>query len=196
MMRPGPWSRRFVLGLLLCDILFNFTAGLYWLAHAHELPRLASSSAIARLYRDFAHVDHGYFDQVGQAELGLEALRATVVQMLNLSLLAALLRGWAARVPLQIAVGAIVAYSVLFDWTCAAVGGFPNMDEGTAASFAIFLGAGAVPLFGHLYFVLDGWRTARLAMHAHRPPPAGMAAPLLRRAAMAARPMAAREAAE
>lgn len=159
MTRPSRRPKPAVLVLLLFYAAFNTTAALGWLAQAHDLPSLAGASGIARFCRSFAVFDHGYFDRVGQGELGIAALNVTLVEAIYLVLLAALLRGWAIRVALQIGVGAIVAYSVLFNWACAAIAEFSNMDEQTAASFAVFFGAGAPWLLGHLYFVADGWLT-------------------------------------
>lgn len=155
---------RVVLGLLLFYLVFNATVDLQWVIHAHELPALMPSHWIARLYQGFAAVDHGYFDRVGQGELALETVNITLTQALYVLLLVALLRRWPVRVALQIGIGAAMAYSVLFNWTAAAVTGFANMDERSLGSFALFFGASSPWLLGHLYFVADGWRQARHAL--------------------------------
>ena len=170
MNRRAPPRNRLVIGLLLFYVAFSATIDLYWVVHAQHLPELAAAGDwIARLYGNFATTDHGYYDRVGQAELGLEAVNVTVTQAMNLVLLVALWRRWPMRVPLQMAIGAIVAYSVLFDYACAALAGFPNMDTHDAGSLASFFGASAPWLLGHLYFVWDGWRQAARALRTPAP---------------------------
>ncbi len=159
-----------VVGLVVFFIAFNFTVDRYWVAHARELAALASTDVFARMFQTYAQADHGYFDKVSELELGLETVNFTLTQALTIVLLIALLRRWAIRVPLQIAIGTYVAYSVLFDWWCAAIAGFPGMDEKTPWHFFVFISANLPWLAGHAYVAWDGVRTALRALDA-RPAP-------------------------
>ena len=153
------------LGLALFFMVFNAIVTLYWGRHAHELPALAAQGEpIARIFRSFALADHGYFDQVTKAELGLYILNSTLTQGLLLFLLAALLRRWPIRVLLQIVIGSYIAYQVLSYWWCAALGGFPAMDEKSPAHFALFLSGGLPWLIGGAYLAWDGTRIALAAL--------------------------------
>lgn len=157
--------------LVLLFIAFTVTVDLYWGQHSHELPaRFAQGEPIARVFQSFAGADRAYFDQVTKAELGLHILNSTVTLGLLLYLLAALLRRWPMRVPLQIVIGGYMAYQVLSYWWCAALGGFPAMDQQTPAHFALFFAGGLPWLLGGGYLACDG---AKIAVAALEGPGAG-----------------------
>jgi phenylpropionate dioxygenase-like ring-hydroxylating dioxygenase large terminal subunit len=140
-----------VVFLVVFFIAFNATVDRYWIEHAHQLPALADSDLFARMFQLYAAADHGYFDKVTQAELALETINSTITQAFNIWLLIALLARWPVRIPLQMAIGAWVSYSVLFNWWCAAIAGFPGMDDKTPANFFTFFAANLPWLAGHLY---------------------------------------------
>ena len=147
--------------LVLFFIAFNITIGLCWLWYAHELPALAGNGApIALFFQAVTASDHGYFDRVTKAELGIQIINSTMTEALLLWLLAAILRGWAVRVLLQIVIGGYLAYQVLSYWWCTALAGFPVMDGKTPAHLAVFLGGGVPWLIGGAYLAWDGARTA------------------------------------
>ena len=184
-----------VIGLVLFFIAFNFTIDRYWVSHAHELPARAQNEVFARMFENYAQADRGYFDKVTEAELALETVNSTLTQGLTILLLIALLLRWPLRVPLQIAIGSYVAYSVLFNWWCAIIAGFPGMDQKTPAHFALFFGANLPWLLGHAYTAYDGIRAALAALcrrpSADRPvssasPPDFLSAHSLRQQARAA----------
>jgi hypothetical protein len=152
-------------GLVLFFIVFNFTVDRYWVSHVHDLPALAGTDLFARMFKTYAIADRSYYDKVTEAELALETVNSTFTQGLNVLLLVALVRRWPVRVPLQIAVGACVAYSVLFNWWCAAISGFPGMDEHSLGYFALFFGANLPWLLGHIYLAYDGIRISLAALH-------------------------------
>ena len=144
-----------VVGLVVFFIIFNATIDRYWVAHAHELPALAGTDLFARIFEIYAAADHAYFDRVTQEELALEIFNSTITQVFNIWLLIALLRRWPLRVPLQMAVGSWVSYSVILDWTSAALTGFPGMDDKTPGNFFTFFTANLPWLAGHLYIAYD-----------------------------------------
>lgn len=147
-----------VIVLVLLLFAFNVTIGLYWLRHAEELPALATQGQpIASFLQGIAAADHGYFDRVTKAELGIQILNSTLTEASLLWLLVALWRGRPIRVVLQIVIGGYLAYQVLSYWWCAALGGFPAVDEKT---LALFFGCGLPWLLGGAYLAWDGARTA------------------------------------
>lgn len=159
--QPINWS---VVGWVIFFIVFNATVDRYWVAHAHELPSLANKDLFARIFEIYASADHAYFDKVTQEELGLEILNSTATQAFNIWLLAALLGRWATGIPLQIAVGSWVSYSVILNWTSAALVGFPGMDAKTPANFFMLFSANLPWLGGHLYIAYDGIRRSMSAL--------------------------------
>ena len=154
---------RGIVGLLAIVIIVNATIPPYWLSHAGDLPRLAGSDPVADLFRDFAAFDHGFFDRIGQAERGLMAMQVAVVLPLDLILFVALLRRWPVRIPLQIAVGAVTVYAVLFKWLSASMADFAAMDAHTVTSFVFFFGVFTPFLSVHAYMLFDGWRSSPCA---------------------------------
>ena len=157
------------LALVMFFISFNATVDLFWGKHVHDLPALAAQGEpIARIFQNFAAVDHGYFDHVTKAELGHHILNSTMTQALLMWLLIALLLGWPIRVLLQMVIGSYVSYEVLSYWWCAALGGFPAMDNKTPAHFALFFGGGLPWLLAGGYFAWDG---ARISLAALGPSP-------------------------
>lgn len=165
-MRKKPPIDWIVLGLVVFFIIFNATVDRYWVAHAHELPELAKTDLFARIFEIYSAADRAYFDKVTYEELGLEIVNSTITQMFNIWLLIALLRRWPRRVPLQIAIGSWVSYSVIFNWTSAALTGFPGMDEKTPGNFLLLFTANLPWLAGHLYIAYDGIRQAMVALRA------------------------------
>jgi hypothetical protein len=150
-----------VIALVLLLFAFNVSIGLYWLRHAPELPALAAQGEpMARFLQSIAAADHGYFDRVTKAELGIQILNSTMTEALLLWLLLALSRGWSVRVPLQIGIGSYVSYQVLSYWWCAALAGFPAVDATTFVPLALFFGGGLPWLLGGVYLARDGARTA------------------------------------
>jgi phenylpropionate dioxygenase-like ring-hydroxylating dioxygenase large terminal subunit len=165
-----------VVGLVVFFIIFNATIDRYWVAHAHELPALAGTDLFARIFEIYAAADHAYFDRVTQEELALEIFNSTITQVFNIWLLIALLRRWPLRVPLQMAVGSWVSYSVILNWTSAALTGFPGMDDKTPGNFFTFFTANLPWLAGHLYIAYDAIRQAMAALRIQPPPELAVAA--------------------
>ena len=85
-MRTPPINR-VAAGLTAFFLLFALTIDLYWLVNHDRLPELAASNAIARMYRDFAPADRGYYDRAGKLEVGLEALNVCVTPIFYIALL-------------------------------------------------------------------------------------------------------------
>src|SRR5579872_681182 len=108
-MRRQPINR-FAVGLIVFFLLFAVTIDLYWLVNHDRLPQLAASSPVARMYRDFAPADHGYYDRPGKLEVGLEALNVFVTPLFYVALLYGLMRRRPWRYAVQLALGSWVAY--------------------------------------------------------------------------------------
>ena len=67
-----------VLGLAMFYLVMGLGVDLYWFVHRDRLPALAESSWVARMYREFAVADRGYYDRVGKMESALEAMNISV----------------------------------------------------------------------------------------------------------------------
>src|ERR1043166_38900 len=158
-MRTPPINR-VAAGLTVFFLLFPRTIDLYWLVNHDRLPERAASNAIARMYRDFAPADRGYYDRAGKLEVGLEALNVCVTPIFYIALLYGLARRRPWRYAVQLAVGSWVAYSVVLDYWVAAIGGYPAMETRTLANLFRFYAASAPWLLGHLYLVFDASRAA------------------------------------
>src|SRR3954469_7172426 len=85
-MRAQPINR-IAAGLTVFFLLFAVTIDLYWLVNHDRLPEVAASRPIARMYRDFAASDRGYYDRPGKLEVGLEALNVFVTPFFYIALL-------------------------------------------------------------------------------------------------------------
>jgi phenylpropionate dioxygenase-like ring-hydroxylating dioxygenase large terminal subunit len=151
---------------LVFFIIFNATVDLYWVMHVHALPALAKTDLFARMFEIYSAADHAYFDKVTQEELALEIFNSTITQTFNIWLLIALLWRWPLRVPLQMAVGAWVSYSVILNWTSAALTGFAGMDEKTLGNFFTFFSASLPWLAGHLFITYEAIAQALVALRA------------------------------
>lgn len=156
-MPPKPLNR-VAAGLILFFLVFAVTVDFYWLRNHDRLPDLASSSWVARMYRDYATADRAYYDRVSKLEVGLETLNVWVTPVFYLLLLYGLARRRPWRYPLQMAVGSWVAYSVLLDYWIAWIGGYAGMQVHSFANFFKFFGANAPWLAGHVYLIADAAR--------------------------------------
>ena len=149
---------RIVVSLVVFFLFFALTIDFYWLLHHDTLPELASSSWIARLYRDYSTADRAYYDRVTKFEVALETLNVWVTPLFYAWLLAAIYRRKPYRYPLQLAVGSWVAYSVALDYWIALISNHPGMQEHTLANFFKFYASSAPWFVGHLYLVFDAAR--------------------------------------
>jgi phenylpropionate dioxygenase-like ring-hydroxylating dioxygenase large terminal subunit len=168
---------KIVVGLMVFFLFFSLTIDFYWLLHYDRLPELAPSSWIARLYRDYSTADRAYYDRVTKFEVALETLNVWVTPWFYAWLLVAIFTRKSFRYPLQLAVGAWVAYSVALDYWIALISGHPGVQEHTAANFFKFYASSAPWFAGHLYLMFDAARaifpvmTAAEAEARRRPAP-------------------------
>jgi hypothetical protein len=154
-LRPNP-----IVVVLVCLVIaFNFTIGLYWVAHAGDIPARAElGDAVALLFKSYAVADPAFYNHVTQQELALGWINVTAGQVLTLWLLASLLLYRPEGPSLQLAVGSCVSYSVFIHWWCAGIAGFSNIADKSSASIFLFFAAAAPWLLAHLYIAWDAWR--------------------------------------
>ena len=175
MMRPRLSGRdRLIVGLLGFFVVIAFTLELYWLRHRATLVADAETNLLARLFRIYGDCDRAYYDAVSPLAIGLEGINVYFTQALNLLLIWAIVRRRVWRYPLQLALGAYVAYSVLLYFVTAHVAGYPNMRVRGVYGFALFYGVNLPWLVANLYLVRDATRaiTSPLSAEARRRRPA------------------------
>jgi cholestenol Delta-isomerase len=129
------------------------TVELYWLVHASELP--SQDGWLARGFRFYGIGDRGYYDDVGWFEVGLESFHLcfTVPALLWLAYAIVNRRAW--RWPLQLCLGAYVAYSVVLYLTAKHVTSYASMPVHDLGSFLILVLPNMPWLLGSLWLALD-----------------------------------------
>lgn len=143
--------------LLVCFTLSAFTIELYWLLNRHRLPALADTQLLARMFRLYSAGDRHFFDPVTPLPVALEVINVYFTQVLNLWLLYAIVLKRAYRYPLQLALGAYVAYSVILYFVEAHVSGYAAIADKSARSFFILYAPNLPWLLGHIYLAVEAF---------------------------------------
>jgi hypothetical protein len=156
-----PAGDRVVLGILGFFAVVAFSCELFWLVHARELPQLAPTRAMARLFRVYGDADRSYYDAVTPLSLALEGLNVCFTQALGVWLMLAIVRRRDYRHALQLALGAYLAYSVVLYFLRAHLSGYAEMRYRSGATFLLFYGVNLPWLVGPLYLICDSVRAIR-----------------------------------
>jgi hypothetical protein len=141
------------LWLIAFFVTVAITVELYWLRHAFDLPQ--QTGWLASEFRFYAIGDRGYYDQVGWFEVGLESVHLCFTVPAYLWLAYAIVHRHAYRWPLQLCLGAYVAYSVILYLTAKQVTGFAQMPEHTPGAFVILVVPNLPWLLGSLWLAFD-----------------------------------------
>ncbi|MEA2754343.1 MAG: cholestenol Delta-isomerase [Aliidongia sp.] len=143
-----------LIGLTWLCMLATLIVGTYWLVNYRHLPVLAETDSIARLFRMLAPADRGFFDAVGQRQIGLVGATLLINLMLYLGLSVAWFRASILAVPLALSVGAIGCYAAIINgWICM-IDGFSGTARTSGATFLLF-GLSAAWFGAHLALILD-----------------------------------------
>ena len=135
------------------------TIELYFVvAHRHLVADAAAHHPLAHLLAIYGPADRAYFAAPSAFALSLEGLNVFVTQPLGVVLAYAIVTRRAWRWPLQLAVGAYLAYSVVLYFLVAAVSGFAEMSERSAGVFAMYFGANLPWLAGAAWMAWDAAR--------------------------------------
>jgi EXPERA (EXPanded EBP superfamily) len=154
------------------------TIELYFVVAHRTLPEAASAgNTLAYLLSIYGPSDQAYFARPSAFALSLEGLNVFVTQPLGLVLAYAIVKQRPWRWPLQLAVGAYLAYSVVLYFLVAHVSHFASMSEKSPRTFIIFYAANAPWLLGYAWMALDAAReiAARFTTVEDRPPSASPA---------------------
>lgn len=149
---------RVTIGLLCFYILIALSLELYWLIFRDELVARAPHELFARLFEIYSDCDRAYYDRVSPLAIALESINVCFTQLLNVSLIYAIVarRHW--RHTLQLLVGSYVAYSVILYFYTAHVVGYPDMRYKSAYTFLLFYTTNLPWLLGYAWMAADSIR--------------------------------------
>jgi hypothetical protein len=143
---------RAALWLIAFFVTAAMTVELYWLRHAFDLPN--QDGWLARGFAFYGVGDRGYYDEVGWFEVGLESFHLCFTVPAYLWLGYAIINRRAYRWPLQLGLGAYVAYSVVLYLAAKHVTGYTQMPEHTIGAFLILVLPNLPWLLGSLWLAL------------------------------------------
>ena len=146
---------RITVGLLGFFALIALTLELYFVLFHSDLRARADTQLFARLFAIYGAADRHYFDPVSPMALALESINLFIMQPLCMLLVYAIVRQRPYRWPLQLGVGAYLAFSVVLYFVVAIVSGYDGMAEHDAKAFALFYGANLPWLVGYGWLALD-----------------------------------------
>jgi ABC-type Co2+ transport system permease subunit len=159
-------SRRDVatLGLLGFFFAVAMSIELYYLvAHDRLVAAAAAHHPLALLLALYAPADRAYLEAPSPLTLALEGINVVVTQPLGGLLAFAIVRRRWWRWPLQLAIGAYVAYSVVLYFTVGALSAFAGMSQRSVGTFAMYFGANLPWLAGAAWMSWEAARALRSA---------------------------------
>ena len=146
---------RVMIGLLAFFSLFNVTYDLAIVLRGRDLPRLAGRDWAADLWAIYAYADRMW--GVSPWSLAQESFNVFVTTLVNLVLIAAILSRAPWRYPLQLTLGAYLAYSCLQYFLAGHLSGYEGMQEPTLLAFAMFYGLTLPWLVAHAWLAWDAF---------------------------------------
>ena len=150
------------LALLGFFFVIGFTIELYFIvAHRGLVAAASAHQPLAWLLSLYGPSDRDYFAAPSSLALTLEGLNVFVTQPLGLVLAWGIVRRRPWRWPLQLTVGAYLAYSVVLYFVNAQVSGFASMEERSFRTFAVFYAANLPWLIGYAWLAWDAAREIR-----------------------------------
>jgi hypothetical protein len=165
-MKPSRIPSRPPLTLMLVTLVCALAVlgpGSYWLNNYQHLPARADTDLMARWFAALAPVNSGYYDAVGEQQIGLVGTTLVVGTVLYASLFLAWLRRSAAAVPLALAAGSIGCYAIVISGWIGMLDGFANTARTTTAAMSLF-GLSAAWFGIHLALIVDAVRRVAQAI--------------------------------
>ena len=155
-----------MVGLLAFFSIFNVTLDLALVRRGRDLPKLVGSDWAADFWAIYAYADSTWV--ASPWSLAQEGFNVFVTTPVNLLLIAAILRKAPWRYPLQLTLGAYLAYSCLQYFLAGHLTGYEGMRERTPLAFAMFYGLTLPWLVAHAWLAWDAFVviTRRLAVAA------------------------------
>jgi hypothetical protein len=152
---PASTKDRVMIGLLAFFSLFNVTLDLALVLRGRDLPRLVGSDWAADLWALYAAADRTWV--ASPWSLAQESFNVFVTTPVNLLLIAAILRRAPWRYPLQLTLGAYLAYSCLQYFLAGHLSGYEGMRARTPLAFVMFYGLTLPWLAAHAWLALDAF---------------------------------------
>jgi hypothetical protein len=146
---------RVTIGLLGFFLLAAATIELYFLVCHADLPARTHTQLFARALRLYSTADRAYYDPVSPLALAFEGLNVFFMQPLCLLLMYAIIRKRAYRWPLQLAIGAYLAISVLLYYTVGVISGYDGMPVRTTNAYLLFYGANLPWMLAYGWLAFD-----------------------------------------
>jgi hypothetical protein len=158
-----PRKDRVIVGLLAFFSLFNVTFDLAVVMRGRDLPRLVGRDWAADLWAIYAYADRTWV--ASPWSLAQESFNVFVTTLVNLVLIAAILSRAPWRYPLQLTLGAYLAYSCVQYFLAGHLSGYEGMEARTPLAFAMFYGLTLPWLVAHAWLAWDAFVviTRRLA---------------------------------
>jgi hypothetical protein len=154
------------LALLAFFFVIGFTIELYFVVAHRGLVAAAAHNPLAWLLSLYGPSDRDYFASPSALALSLEGINVFVTQPLGVVLAYGIVKRRAWRWPLQLAVGAYLAYSVVLYFLIAQISGFAGMERHSARAFIVFYAANLPWLIGYGWMAWAAAREIRARMSA------------------------------
>ncbi|MGH7353498.1 MAG: EXPERA domain-containing protein [Candidatus Rokuibacteriota bacterium] len=146
---------RVSIGLLLFFSAFNVTLDWALVRRGRDLPQLVGSDWAADLWALYADADRFWI--ASPWSLAQEGFNVFVTTLVNIVLIAGILRGAPWRHALQLALGAYVAYSCILYLLAGHLSGYAGMRARTATGFTLFYGLTLPWLAAHAWLAWDAF---------------------------------------
>ena len=153
-MRLGAKDRAMV-ALLAFFSVFNLTLDLALIRRGAALPSLVGRDWIADLWSWYAEADR--FWVAASWSLAQEWFNVWVTTLVNVVLIAGIVRATPWRYPLQLTLGAYLSYSCLQYFLIGHLGGYEGMRARTPRAFAMFYGLTLPWLAAHAWLAADAF---------------------------------------
>jgi hypothetical protein len=148
-----PAKDRVIIGLLLFFTAFNLTLDLALVLNAHRLESMVGRHWLADLWAIYAEADRTWI--VSPWSLAQESLNVFVTTLVNVGLIAAIVRRARYRHALQLTLGAYLTYSCVLYFLAGHLSGYAGMATPSAWNFFLFYGLTMPWLLGHAYMAWD-----------------------------------------
>ena len=146
---------RAIIAMLGFFSVFNVTLDLALVRRGRELPGLVGRDWAADLWSFYAEADRFWI--VAPWSLAQEWFNVYVTTLVNLVLIAGIVRRARWRHPLQLGLGVYLSYSCLQYFLVGHLSGYEGMREHTPLSFALFYGLTVPWLAGHAWLAWDSF---------------------------------------
>jgi hypothetical protein len=146
---------RVIVALLVFFSIFNVTLDWAFVRRGVEIPRLVGRDWAADVWAIYADADRFWI--AAPWSLAQESFNVFVTTLVNVALIVGILRRAPWRHPLQLTLGAYLAYSCLQYFLAGHLSGYEGMRARTLWAFAMFYGSTLPWLAAHAWFAADSF---------------------------------------